>query len=58
MSPAVVYELTRTVFENFDAFRASHPALSELEKPRMAGEGLPAPLHAGALRYFREAGLD
>jgi TRAP transporter TAXI family solute receptor len=56
-SPAIVYELTRAVFENFDAFRAAHPAFAGLERARMAGEGLSAPLHEGALRYFREVGL-
>lgn len=58
VAPAVVYELTRAVFESFDAFRAAHPALGDLEKPRMVEEGLTAPLHPGALRYFREVGLD
>lgn len=56
-SPAIVYELTRAVFENFDAFRSFHPAFEGLEKPRMVAEGLTAPLHDGALRYFAEAGL-
>ena len=56
-SPAVVYELTRAVFENFDAFRATHPAFADLDKIEMFSEGLTAPLHEGALRYFGQAKL-
>ncbi|HET9067762.1 MAG TPA: TAXI family TRAP transporter solute-binding subunit [Amaricoccus sp.] len=56
-SPAVVYELTRAVFENWDAFRAVHPAFADLDKAEMFSEGLTAPLHAGALRYLGEAKL-
>jgi uncharacterized protein len=55
-SPAVVYELTKAVFDNFDAFRAVHPAFEGLDKKRMISIGLTAPLHEGALRYFEEAG--
>ena len=29
-SPAVVYALTKAVFENFDAFRAAHPAFGAI----------------------------
>ena len=54
--PAVVYELTKAVFENFDAFRAAHPALGDLEQARMQSEGLTAPLHEGARRFFEGGG--
>ena len=54
-SPAVVYALTKAVFDNFDAFRATHPAMAELDKIGMFSEGLTAPLHEGALHYFGEA---
>ncbi len=57
VSSDVVYELTKAVFENFDAFRTSHPAFSGLDRTRMISEGLTAPLHRGALRYFEEVGL-
>ena len=56
-SPAVVREVTKAVFENFDAFRDFHPAFAELAKSEMVTEGLTAPFHEGALRYFEEAGL-
>lgn len=52
-----VYHLVRAVFENFDAFRAMHPALARLDKAQMVSQSLTAPLHPGAERYYREAGL-
>lgn len=52
-----VYQVVKSVFENFVTFTAMHPAFNGLNKAAMIKEGLPAPLHAGALRYYREAGL-
>lgn len=52
----VVYLLTREVFEHLDQFREEHPALTLLTKEGML-EGLHAPLHPGAKRYYQEAGL-
>ncbi|MFC7705295.1 TAXI family TRAP transporter solute-binding subunit [Plastorhodobacter daqingensis] len=57
VSEDVVYELTRAVFENIDQFRSLHPAFENLDPAEMATDGLSAPLHPGAERYFREAGL-
>jgi TRAP-type uncharacterized transport system substrate-binding protein len=45
------------VFESLEEFKALHPALQGLEKEGMVKDGLPAPLHEGAKRYFKEAGL-
>ena len=53
----VVYEVVKAVFENIDQFRSLHPAFANLDPAQMASDGLSAPLHAGAERYFREAGL-
>ncbi len=53
----VVYEVTKAVFENFDQFKGLHPAFADLTKEEMVGDGLSAPLHPGAERYYREAGL-
>lgn len=52
-----VYLFTRTMFENLDFLRAIHPAMEETTLEG-ALSGLPAPLHPGAARFFREAGLD
>ena len=46
-----------TVFENFDSFRSQHPAFGPLEKKNMIADGLSAPLHPGAVKYYKEAGL-
>jgi len=53
----VVYEFVRAVFENFRAFKNSHIAFSTLRKEEMVKASLTAPLHPGALKYYREAGL-
>jgi TRAP transporter TAXI family solute receptor len=52
-----VYEVTKSVFENFDSFRKLHPAFANLKKEEMIKDGLSAPLHDGAARYYKEAGL-
>ena len=52
-----IYEVVRAVFENLDQFRALHPAFAALKAEEMVKDGLSAPLHDGALRYYREAGL-
>lgn len=53
----VVYNVVKAVFENFDRFRKLHPAFNHLQKEDMIRDGLSAPLHDGAKRYYREAGL-
>lgn len=54
---AVVYAITKEVFENFATFLSLHPALAGLKKEEML-RGMPIPFHPGALKYFKEAGLD
>ena len=54
----VVYEVTRAVFENLDDFRKLHPAFANLDPKKMVSDGLSAPLHDGAMKYYREAGLQ
>jgi hypothetical protein len=53
----VVYEVVKAVFENIDQFKGLHPAFANLDPEQMVSDGLSAPLHAGAERYYREAGL-
>jgi TRAP transporter TAXI family solute receptor len=57
MSDEAVYELVKAVFENFEDFKKLHPAFAQLEKEEMTRAGLSAPLHPGAEKYYREAGL-
>jgi TRAP transporter TAXI family solute receptor len=52
-----VYQVVKAVFENFDDFRKLHPAFRTLEKEQMIKDGLSAPLHDGAAKYYKEAGL-
>lgn len=52
----VVYAVTKEIFENLDEFKKLHPALAGLTREGML-EGLTAPLHPGAEKYYREAGL-
>jgi TRAP transporter TAXI family solute receptor len=52
-----VYLVVKSVFENFEEFKTLHPALATLDRREMARAALTAPLHPGAERYYREAGL-
>lgn len=57
VSEDVVYTLVKSVFDNIDDFKGLHPAFANLDPADMASAGLSAPLHDGAAKYFREAGL-
>ncbi|HJV60425.1 MAG TPA: TAXI family TRAP transporter solute-binding subunit [Albitalea sp.] len=52
----VVYTITKAVFENFEEFKKLHPAFAHLDPKNMIADGLSAPLHEGAARYYREKG--
>ena len=49
--------VVKAVFENFEDFKALHPAFANLTKEEMISDGLSAPLHPGAERYYKEAGM-
>jgi TRAP transporter solute receptor, TAXI family len=51
-----VYLLVKAVFENFDEFKSLHPAFANLSPENMVKDGLSAPLHPGAERYYKEKG--
>ncbi len=55
-STDIVYAITKEVFNNLDEFKTIHPAYTVLTKRNML-EGMSAPLHTGAIRYYKEAGL-
>jgi hypothetical protein len=57
VSEDVVYEVVKAVFENFDSFKRLHPAFGVLKKEEMVSDALSAPLHPGAEKYYKEAGL-
>jgi TRAP transporter TAXI family solute receptor len=51
-----VYAVVKATFDNFDEFKKLHPALANLDPKSMVRDGLSAPLHEGAARYYREKG--
>lgn len=57
VSEEVIYTVVKSVFDNFDEFKKLHPAFVALKKEEMAKDGLSAPLHDGAAKYYKEAGL-
>lgn len=52
----IVYAFTKEVFDSLEEFRTLHPAYASLTRESML-EGLTAPIHPGALKYYREVGL-
>ena len=52
-----VYQITKVMYENLPFLNAIHPATKAMALEK-AIAGLPAPLHPGALRYYREVGLN
>jgi TRAP transporter TAXI family solute receptor len=51
-----VYQLVKATFENFNEFKSLHPAFANLDPQKMVKDGLSAPLHPGAERYYKEKG--
>ncbi len=54
--PEVVYQLVKAVFDNLERFQKLHPAFAKLKAEEMIEVGLTAPLHEGAVRYYKERG--
>ena len=57
LSEETVYQVTKSVFEDLSRFKDMHQAFGTLKKEEMIADGLSAPLHPGAQRYFKEVGL-
>ena len=53
----VVYSITKVIWDNLATLQEIHGATNDM-RPEIAIDGLGAPLHAGALRYYREVGLE
>jgi len=53
---SVIYEVVKAVFDNFGDFKKLHPAFANLKESEMIRDALSAPLHAGAVRYYKERG--
>ena len=54
---ALAYAVVKAMYANFADFRRLHPALSALDIRGMMPSEAVMPIHPGALRYYREAGL-
>ena len=52
----VAYVVVKAVFDNFDRFRKLHPAFRNLKAKEMISDGLLAPLHDGAAKFYKEKG--
>lgn len=51
-----VYQVVKAIFDNFNRFRDLHPAFANLSEESMITNGTIAPLHPGAIRYYKERG--
>ncbi|PID36537.1 MAG: C4-dicarboxylate ABC transporter substrate-binding protein [Rhodobacterales bacterium] len=56
VSENAVYTLVKSVFENLEDFKGLHQAFANLKAEEMIKDGLSAPLHDGAAKYYREQG--
>jgi TRAP transporter TAXI family solute receptor len=56
VSDETAYNMTRLLFENLDRLAAAHAAAKAIDVGK-ALQGMPVPLHPGAERYYREAGI-
>ncbi|MBL0687654.1 MAG: TAXI family TRAP transporter solute-binding subunit [Sulfurospirillum sp.] len=57
VSEKVIYTVVKSVFDNFETFKKLHPAFANLTKEDMVSNGNSAPLHKGAIKYYKEVGL-
>lgn len=52
----VAYKMTKAIFDHLPELQAAHAAAKAISKEN-AAKAPPAPLHAGAEKYYREVGL-
>jgi hypothetical protein len=55
-SAEVIYQVVKAVFDNFDEFKKLHPAFGHLDPKLMIKDGNSAPLHDGAVKYYKQKG--
>lgn len=55
-SAETVYQVVKSVFDNFEAFKKLHPAFGTLKESEMIKDALSAPLHDGAMKYYKARG--
>jgi len=52
----VVYVVVKAIFDDIDGFKKLHPAFANLKEEQMISDSLSAPLHDGAVKYYKERG--
>jgi hypothetical protein len=58
VSDDIVYTVVKAVFDNFEDSKKLHPSFSNLTEAQMITGGLSAPLHDGAVKYYKERGWN
>jgi len=56
LSDAVVYDMTKTLFDSLPALQAAHAAAKAIDL-KAAGKNPPVPLHPGAEKFYKEKGV-
>ncbi len=56
VSDDIVYAIAKELFENIEDFKTLHPAFADITRESLL-TGLSAPIHDGAMKYYKEAGL-
>lgn len=56
LSDDLVYQMTKSIFDNLDTLKSAHSAAKDI-KIEDALVGMPVPMHPGALKYFKEKGI-
>ncbi len=56
VSDDLAYEMTKQLYENLDSLQSAHNAAKAIDIENNA-EGMPVPIHPGAERYYKEAGV-
>jgi TRAP transporter TAXI family solute receptor len=57
LSEDEAYQIVKAVFDNLDNFKTLHPVFATLDAKGMVLDNGVAPLHPGAIKYYKEKGL-
>lgn len=57
MDEALVYEITKMLYENIDAIKATHPSMEFIRADKLANVSLEKYFHKGAAKFYKEVGV-